>query len=263
MNDLDIRRTNPHDDDGHHLEDEGFRGRLPEFDKPLLAMGNSPLDIGEFPGRLIVIEGTDGVGRSTQLALLRELLEKRGFGVVHSAQARSPLAAGGLRRAKEGHTLGRTTMDLFYATDFVSRLENQILPALRAGFVVLTDRYMYSMMARCMVRGGPSSWIEDVYRFAPLPHAVFYLKASIEHLLPRVLSRGGFDYWESGMDHLEESDLYGSFVRYQGMMLDVFERLAERYGFRTIDADRPVEAVFADLREGLLDVVSSMQGASV
>ncbi|NJK33151.1 MAG: hypothetical protein HC927_12515 [Deltaproteobacteria bacterium] len=166
----------------------------------MIATGRQPLDIDALPGRLIVIEGTDGVGRSTQLALLREFLEKQGFGVVHTAQARSLLAAEGLRRAKEGHTLGRTTMDLFYATDFAARLENDVLPALRAGFVVLTDRYTYSMIARCMVRGGSQDWVEDVYRFAPRPHAVYYLKASIESLLPRVLSRGGFDYWESGMD---------------------------------------------------------------
>ncbi|MEM1167080.1 MAG: thymidylate kinase [Planctomycetota bacterium] len=230
---------------------------------PLVALGDGPLDIADLPGRLIVIEGTDGVGRSTQLALLREYLEKRGFGVVHTAQARSALAADGLRRAKEGHTLGRATMDLFYATDFVSRLEGQILPALRAGFVVLTDRYVYSMIARCIVRGGPEQWIEDVYQFAPRPHAVFYLKATIESLLPRVLSRGGFDYWESGMDHLEESDLHHAFVRYQTTMLEVFDSLAVRFDFQTIDANRPVESVFADLRAGVLDVVSDMQGAAV
>ncbi|MEM9082534.1 MAG: thymidylate kinase [Planctomycetota bacterium] len=244
-------------------EDIGFAiNPPPRDDQPLLAFGDAAIPIDDYPGRLIVIEGTDGVGRSTQLALLREYLEKRGFGVVHTAQARSSLAADGLRRAKEGHTLGRTTMDLFYATDFANRLENEILSSLRAGFVVLTDRYIYSMIVRSIVRGGDRAWIEDVYKFAPKPHAVFYLKADREYLLPRVLARGGFDYWESGMDHLEEDDLYTSFMRYQALMLEAYDEIAEADDFRVIDANRPIAEVFRDLRDGVEPVVSSMQGVS-
>ena len=149
-------------------------------------LGIQPVDITDLPGRLIVVEGTDGVGRSTQVALLREWLENRGFGVAHTALTRSRLAGEGLRRAKEGHTLGRLTMDLFYATDLADRVENQIIPALRAGFVVLADRYIFSVMARSIVRGVDPAWIRDVYRFAPIPHAVFYLKADLAHLSARV-----------------------------------------------------------------------------
>ncbi len=224
--------------------------------------GIQPADISALPGRLIVVEGTDGVGRSTQVALLREWLENRGFGVAHTALTRSRLAGEGLRKAKEGHTLGRLTMDLYYATDLADRIENQVIPALRAGFVVLTDRYIYSVMARSIVRGVDPGWIRDVYRFAPVPHAVFYLKCDLDHLAPRVLAAGGFDYWESGMDFQEENDVYQSFVRYQGRLLSVFDHLAAQYRFNVIDGNRDVDDVFGDLSAGVLGVVGTMSGAT-
>jgi dTMP kinase len=236
----------------------GFR-RAPE-EAPFIN-GGTPVDLSRMPGRLIAIEGTDGVGRTTHIALLREWLETRGFGVAYTAQTRSRLAGEGLRRAKEGHTLGRLTLDLFYATDFADRLENQILPALRAGFVVLTDRYIYSTMVRSIVRGGDPEWIADVYRFAPRPHAVFYLKADVDHLTPRVLTRGAFDYWESGMDFQEETDLYRSFVRYQSRLIAAFDDMSKRFDFKVIDGNRDVAPVFSDLSRGVLKVVSSMEGA--
>jgi len=229
-------------------------------DPPMGVNGSGPLDISNLPGRLICLEGTDGVGRSTHIALIREYLETRGFGVIHTALKQSPLAGEGLRRAKEGHTLGQLTMDLFYATDLADRLEKQILPALRAGFVVLTDRYIYSAMARSIVRGDDPKWIADVFRFAPKPHAVFYLRIDVPHLTPRVLAAGGFDWWESGMDFQEETDRYRSFVRYQSRLLSAFEVIAESNGFAVVDARRPVEQVFADLRDGCAAAVASMEG---
>lgn len=237
----------------------GFRP--PYYEPASVVAGEAQVDISAYPGRLISLEGTDGVGRSTHIALLREWLETRGFGVTATGLKRSQLAGEGLRRAKEGHTLGQLAMDLFYATDFADRLERNILPALRAGFVVLTDRYIYSTMARSMVRGSDPSWIEDVYRFAPKPHAVFYLKVDVESLTPRVLSSGGFDYWESGMDFQEETDRYRSFVRYQTRLLKAFDTLSEAHGFRVLDARRPVDAVFAELREAVSGVVQGMEGA--
>jgi len=226
-----------------------------------MALGEGAVDISREPGRLIVVEGTDGAGRSTQMALLREWLETRGFGVAHTALTRGQLAGEGLRRAKQGHTLGRLTMDLLYATDFADRLENEILPALRAGFVVLTDRYVYSTIARSIVRDVDPSWVTDLYRFAPEPHAVFYLKLDVPHLAPRVLTAGGFDYWESGLDFLGNGDVYESFVRYQSRLLSVFDGLASKYKFNVIDANRGVGPVFKDLTAGVLEVVGSMEGA--
>ncbi len=241
------------------VEERGFRGTA--TDDQARPTGAGGVDISELPGRLIVVEGTDGAGRSTQMALLREWLETKGFGVAHTALTRSRLVGQGLKRAKEGHTLGRLTMDLFYATDFADRLENQILPALRAGFVVLTDRYSYSAMARSIVRGGDRAWINNVYRFAPLPHAVFYLKIDIPHLTPRVLARGGFDYWESGLDLLEESDTFRAFVTYQNRLLAIFDALADEHAFHVIDANCGVRPMFRQLSQGILKVVSTMQGA--
>ncbi len=225
------------------------------------ALGEGPVDISHEPGRLIVVEGTDGAGRSTQMALLREWLETRGFGVAHTALTRGQLAGEGLRRAKQGHTLGRLTMDLLYATDLADRLENEILPALRAGFVVLTDRYIYSTIARSIVREVDPGWVTDLFRFAPRPHAVFYLKLDVPHLAPRVLAAGGFDYWESGLDFLGNGDVYESFVRYQSRLLSVFDGLASKYKFAVIDANRGVGPVFKDLTTGVLEVVSGMEGA--
>lgn len=239
-------------------EDLPATARAPErssHDPSALVDGAGPVDISRLPGKLIVLEGTDGAGRSTHIALLREWLETRGYGVAHTGLTRSRLVSEGLRSAKEGHTLLRTTMDLFYATDFADRLENQIVPALRAGFVVLTDRYVYSLMARSVVRGGDLDWIEDVYRFAPEPHAVLYLNIGIDDLPARVLAKGGFDYWESGLDYQEETDVYGSFVRYQRSLLEAFEKLSELHEFTWIDASRDVRSVFRDVREAVMRVV--------
>ncbi len=171
------------------------------------------------PGRLIVIEGTDGVGRSTQLRLLRPWLESSGYAVVDTEMTRSVLVGAGLKQAKEGHTLGPITLNLFYATDFVDRFESQIVPALRAGFIVLTDRYIYSLMARALARGADPTWIRSIYGLALKPDAIFYLKIGIGELIPRVLQRGGFDFWESGMDMRLGEDLFESFVNYQTIML--------------------------------------------
>jgi dTMP kinase len=206
---------------------------------------------------LIVIEGTDGVGRSTHIALLRQWLESRGHAVLDTGMTRSVLAGRGIKEAKTGHTLGRLTMQLFYATDFIDRLENEMLPALRSGFVVLTDRYMYSAMARAEVRGIEPAWIRSIYGMALVPDAIFYLRiSSPQQLVERVLSSGrGFDYWESGMDlHLGE-DFYDSFIEYQTRMLKVFDRMSDEFGFHVLNASRSVRTVAADLRRAVAAIV--------
>lgn len=200
------------------------------------------------PGRLIVIEGTDSVGRSTQIRLLRPWLEGSGYAVTHTEMTRSELVGAGLKQAKEGHTLGPITLNLFYTTDFVDRFERQIVPALRAGFIVLTDRYIYSLIARAIVRGADPEWIRSIYGLALIPDAVFYLKISIDDLIPRVLQRGGFDYWESGMDMRLGDDLFESFVNYQARMIEQFESMSEMYGFRVLDASLPVERLSEQLK---------------
>jgi len=170
---------------------------------------------------------------------------------------RSVLAGRGIKEAKTGHTLGRLTMQLFYAADFIDRLENEMLPALRSGFVVLTDRYIYSAMARAEVRGIDSSWVRSIYSMALVPDAVFYLRIqSPQELVQRVLSSGrGFDYWESGMDLHLGDDLYDSFVAYQTRMFKVFDRMSDEYGFKVMNASRSVRSVAAELRREVTKLV--------
>lgn len=211
------------------------------------------LDIEPYSGKLIVIEGTDGVGRSTHVALLRTWLESSGQAVLDTGMTRSVLAGRGIKNARAGHTLGRLTMQLYYATDFADRLENQMLPALRAGFVVLTDRYIYSAIARAVVRGADPEWVRRIYGMALVPDAVFYLRVrSTEELAGRVLASGrGFDYWESGMDLGLGNDYYDSFIAYQKLLLREFDRMKGEYGFHEIDASRSVRRVAADLRRSV------------
>ncbi|QBD80338.1 thymidylate kinase [Ktedonosporobacter rubrisoli] len=207
------------------------------------------------PGRLIVIEGTDGVGRTTQLNLLRPWLESSGYAVVDTETTRSVLAGPGLKQAKEGHTLGPITLNLFYATDFVDRFENQMLPALRAGFIVLTDRYVYSLIARALVRGADARWIRSIYGLALKPDAIFYLHIHLHELIPRVLQRGGFDFWESGMDMRLGADLYESFVNYQTRLLAEYEKMIPIYNFQVIDATLPVEQISEQLKLKILPLL--------
>ena len=211
------------------------------------------------PGRLIVLEGTDGVGRSTQIALLREWIESKGYAVRSTGLKRSELAGRGIKEAMRGHTLGLLTANLFYATDMVDRLEKVIIPALRAGFVVLTDRYIYSIIARAMVRGADPAWIRDVFGFALVPDAVFYLHADLPHLIPRVLNSRGFDYWESGMDFLPHRDYYDAFVEYQSRLLAQFDAIAEEYDFRSIDATQSIRYVFQALTTEIEKVLADMK----
>ncbi|MDQ3919535.1 MAG: thymidylate kinase, partial [Acidobacteriota bacterium] len=216
-----------------------------------------------YSGKLIVIEGTDGVGRSTHTAGLRAWLEARGHAVIDTGMTRSVLAGRGLKEAKTGTTLGRLTMQLFYATDFADRLENEMLPALRAGFVVLTDRYIYSAIARAAVRGVDPRWIRSVYGVALVPVLILYLRVSrAEELVSRVFTSGRkFDYWESGMDLNLGEDFYDSFVAYQTRLLREFDRMAGEYGFRVVDASRPIRRVAADLRRAVARVLERDEAA--
>jgi dTMP kinase len=219
--------------------------------------GHTPPGIGEetTPGRLIVVEGTDGVGRSTQIAMLQEWLEAEGYAVLVTGFRRSELAASGIDRAMRGNTLDALTLNLFYATDFWDRLEKSIVPALRTGMVALVDRYIFSIIARARVRGVPARWLNDVFEFAMVPDRVFYLDVDVEHLLPRVLSVRQLDHWESGEDFLRGPDLYDNFIRYQSALIQEFRNLAEQHNFVAIDARGSVGDVFqalqAEVREAL------------
>jgi dTMP kinase len=215
------------------------------------------LPIEHYPGKIIAIEGTDGVGRSTQIQLLREWLEVQGYGVVETGWTRSALMQPTIELAKSSNTLNKLTFVLLYATDFADRLEKEIIPALKAGFVVMADRYIFSALARAAVRGVDRAWLRSLYGFAISPHLVFYLKTDVDTLIRRVLSARGMDFWESGMDLKGGDDIYDSFRAYQNKLLREYNAMADEFGFRVLDARRPVDAIQDDLRRQVQAFLSS------
>ncbi|HEX7484573.1 MAG TPA: thymidylate kinase [Vicinamibacterales bacterium] len=202
-----------------------------------------------YPGKIIAIEGTDGVGRSTQIRLLREWLEVQGYGVVETGWTRSVLMQPTIDLAKASNTLNKLTFVLLYATDFADRLEKEIIPALKAGFVVLADRYIFTALARARVRGVDRAYLRNLYGFAIAPHLVFYLKLDVDALIRRVLQSGGMDFWESGMDMKLGDDIYESFRTYQAKLLREYNSLGEEFGFRTLDARRSIDKIQNELRD--------------
>lgn len=208
------------------------------------------VDASTLSGRLIVVEGADGSGRSTQIELLVDWLEARGHATTQVGLKRSTLVAEELDAAKDGNILSHTTLSLFYATDFADQLENIILPALRAGFMVLADRYIYTLMARDLVRSMDDAWLRNLYGIALVPDAVFYLQVSPEQLVQRTFAKKQvLDYWESGMDLGLSRDMFDSFLKYQGMIADVFKRLQKVYDFAIVDGDQSMEAVSQELQQ--------------
>src|SRR5437762_2661755 len=206
------------------------------------------LPLHTYPGKLIAVEGTDGVGRSTQIQLLREWLEIKGYGVVETGWTRSELMQPTIELAKSSNTLNKLTFVLLYATDFADRLEKEVIPALKAGLVVLSDRYIFSALARAGVRGVDRPWLRSLYGFAIAPHLVFYLKLDVDTLIRRVLGARGMDFWESGMDLKGGDDIYDSFRSYQNKLLREYNSMSEEFGFRVLDARRPIEVIQDDLR---------------
>lgn len=219
-----------------------------DADKAFYGNGLPYLKISPLRGSLIVIEGTDGVGRSTQIEQLTRWLEVQGYGVVNTGWTRSPLLAETINEAKAGHELNVTTFSLLYAADFADRLENQIIPALRAGFIVVADRYMYTAFARNAVMGADPEWTRKLFGFAVVPDLVMYLKIDVKHLVPRVLESKGMDYWESGMHLKLGSDIFDSFRRYQARILREYDRMSEEFGFVTVEAQQPVDGIQQELR---------------
>ena len=207
------------------------------------------LPINGYPGKLIAVEGTDGVGRSTQIQLLREWLEIKGYGVVETGWTRSELMQPTIELAKSSNTLNKLTFVLLYATDFADRLEKEIIPALKAGFVVLTDRYIFTALARAGVRGVDRAWLRNLYGFAIAPHLTFYLKVDVDTLIGRVLEARGMDFWESGMDLKTGDDIYDSFRAYQNKLLREYGSMADEFHFRMLDARRSVDHIQDELRK--------------
>jgi dTMP kinase len=214
------------------------------------------VNLADLKGKLIVLEGPDASGRSTQIALLTDWLERRGHAVEHVGLKRSTLVSGELAKAKEGNVLSPRTLSLFYATDFADQLENRILPALRAGFIVLADRYIYTLMARDIVRGADLAWLQSVYSIALVPDLVMYLRVAPQKLIERYIYRGReLDYWEAGMDVGYNRSWYDSFIRYQTELHRSFMRLQTLYGFVPVSGMRTPRAVTRELQTRIEAVI--------
>lgn len=208
-------------------------------------------------GRLIVIEGTDGCGRSTQTFMLKQWLEVQGYAVVDTGWTRSKLVGQAITDAKQGHSLHRLTYSLMYATDLADRLEYQIIPALRSGFIVLADRYIYTAIARGIVRDADKQWLRDLFGFGVTPDLVFYLRLGVHDLVRRVLTAGKMNYWESGLDTNYGDDLYDSFIAYQNALIVQFDQMAQEYNFLTVDARLEPQTIQRQLRRMVGDYLTT------
>lgn len=225
--------------------------------KRFFGHGIPGVDVKQLTGKLVVIEGADGSGRSSQIKNLVQWLEASGHGTVQVGLKRSSLISEELERAKDGNVLCRTTMSLFYATDFADQTENVIIPALKSGFIVLADRYIYTLMVRDIVRGQKKDWLQNLYGMALVPDAVFYLNVPPDILIRRSFSkRAALDYWESGMDLGLSQDMFDSFLQYQDLIREHFMALQKEFNFQIVDGTRSQQDVYQTLKDGVLRVLS-------
>ncbi len=220
-------------------------------------LGIPGVELSKLAGKLIVVEGADGSGRSSQISRLVEWLEGCGHATVQIGLKRSTLVSEELELAQQGNILSRTTLSLFYATDFADQLENIILPGLRAGMMVLADRYIYTLMARDMVRGMDGAWLKNLYGIALVPDAVFYLNVAPQVLVERTFAKNqSLDYWESGMDLGLSRDMFDSFLKYQSIVAAKFRDLQATYGFTIVDGHRSPDEINQELRQRIETVLA-------
>ncbi len=206
----------------------------------------------EIKGKFIVIEGPDASGRSTQIGLLTTKLEADGHAVMNAGLRRSELIGEGILEAKRNLVLGKRTISLFYAADFADQLENKIIPGLRAGYIVLSDRYIYTLMAREAVRGISRAWSHNLYGFALRPDLVFYLDVDPNELVHRVFKKNSsLDYYESGADLGLSENMLESFLKYQSLLAKEFKRMQRRYGIIPINGNRPVAEICTNLQRSI------------
>ncbi|MDI9400416.1 MAG: dTMP kinase [Limisphaerales bacterium] len=230
---------------------------LSPSDRKFYGAGIPGVDLQGLRGKLIVVEGADGSGRSTQIEKLVEWLEDSGHATVQIGLHGSTLVSEELQQAKKGNILSHRTMSLFYATDFADQLENVILPALRSGRMVLADRYIYTLMARDLVRGMDEKWVKTLYGIALEPDAVFYLNVSSEKLIERnFLKNRTLDYWESGIDLGLSQDWFESFIRFQKLMMEQYRKLQKIFSFTIVDANHSVDVVYNILRKEIENLIS-------
>lgn len=200
-------------------------------------------------GKLIAVEGLDGSGKSTQIHLVHQWLQAKGYRVFFSEWNSSALVKEATKKGKKRQLLTPTTFSLIHATDFADRYERQILPLLRAGYIVLCDRYMFTAFARDAVRGCEGSWLRKMYGFARVPDITFYFKLPLEVALGRILEgRPQLKYFEAGMDLGLSPDLVTSFKLFQGRVLEEYDAMAKEFGFTVIDSTQPVHRMQVQVR---------------
>ena len=205
-------------------------------------------------GKLIVIEGPDASGRTSQISVIQLRLEADGHAVATTGLRRSELIGEGILEAKRNFVLGRRTLSLFYAADFADQLENKIIPALRAGYIVLADRYIFTLMARDAVRKIRRTWTHALYGFALKPDLVFYLDVDPNELIHRVFQKNlSLDYYESGADVGLSEDMFESFIMYQNKLAKEFSLMQKRYGLIPINGNRTIEEINTDLLKRIGD----------
>jgi dTMP kinase len=216
-------------------------------------MTDSPPTYGDpappLPGRLFIVEGVDGSGKSTQLTLLAQWLRSEGYPVVFSEWNSSPIVRATTSRGKKRRRLTPLTFSLIHATDFSDRVEREIVPSLKAGAIVLADRYVYTAFARDVARGVDPAWVRSLYRFAPVPTRAFYFRVPLEVALHRILSgRPKLKWYESGMDLNLHHDVLESYRLFQGRILAAYEDLVTEFGLNVTDATQAVEVQQRQLR---------------
>jgi len=190
-------------------------------------------------GKLIAVEGLDGSGKSTQIYLLHQWLLGLDCKVFFSEWNSSSIVRGATKKGKKKQLLTPTTFSLIHATDFADRYERQILPMLKAGYIVLCDRYIYTSFARDGVRGCDPQWLRKLYGFAQKPDVTFYFRLPLETALSRILvGRAQLKYFEAGMDMGLSNDLYESFRLFQKLIMENYEQMADEFQFTTVDASR-------------------------
>ena len=210
----------------------------------------------DYNGALVVIEGTDASGKSMQIDLLKRHLEAQGYGVVVSEWKSSELIASVIDEAKERNLFNANTFSLMYASDFAFRLENQVLPSLEAGFIVLMDRYTYTAYARDVVRGVKPAWVRKLYNYAPAPDMTFYIDIPVDTILKRIIASKNFDYYEAGRDIGLSTDFYDSFKMYQTKIMEEYSQMSKEYDFIKINGNDTIENIHDVIKKNTMDLIS-------
>jgi dTMP kinase len=216
-----------------------------------------------FPGKLFVVEGTDGSGKSTQLALLYQWLKSEGHPVFFSEWNSSPLVKDTTRRAKKRRLFTPTTFSLLHATDFADRTERDIIPPLKAGAIVLADRYIYTAFARDVARGGDRAWVRSLYRFAVKPTVAFFFRAPLDVAIDRIVSgRPELKHYEAGLDMDWADDPEESFKIFQGRILEEYDQMVGEFGLTVIEATRSIQRQQREMRKIVLKHLGEKEAAA-